>query len=47
MCCEAKASRSGGEKVRVKAWNFVQEEAVGQLVGFCCGGGVAREECER
>lgn len=47
MCCEAKACRSGGEKVRVESREFVQEEAVGQLVGFCCGGGVAREEGER
>lgn len=47
MCCEAKACRSGGEKVRVEAWKFVQEEAVGQLVGFCRGGGVARKEGER
>ncbi len=47
MCCEAKPCRSGGEKVRVELGEFVQEEAVGQLVGSCCSGGVAREECER
>ena len=47
MCCEAKAYRSGREKVRVELGKFVREEAVGQLVGFCCSGGVAGEEGER
>ena len=44
MCCEAKACRSGGEKVRVESGEFVREEAVSQLIGSCCSGGVAREE---
>ena len=47
MCCEAKACRRGGEKVRVELRKFVQKEAVGQLVGFCCSGGVTGEEGER
>ena len=47
MCCEAKACGSGGEKVRVEVGELMQEEAVCQLVGFCRGGRVAREESER
>ena len=47
MCCEAKARRSGREKVRMESGEFMQEEAVGQLVGLCRGGGVACEEGER
>ena len=47
MCCEAKACRCGREKVRVELGKLVREEAVGQLVGFCCRGGVAGEEGER
>ena len=33
--------------MRVELGKLVREEAVGQLVGFCCRGGVAGEEGER
>ena len=41
MGCEAETGGGGGEEVGVQAGELVREEAVGQLVGFCCCGGVA------